>query len=310
MSASLGLLRERVIGVAAMVRRARFGPTLPDALGWDVTGAGGSEGPARALMHALACRGRVARFVPLSSFAIAEPAPRATGLVVFSQGMSPNARLALRAREGYAHTLLVSATEPEADVEVLRHEPAAERELLVRVAGPVMATLAAFHLGGMTVDTAAIADAIERAAERAPDTTLSAPLALVTAGPRGPLAHGLRWKLLESLAVGDPPVWDVLQVAHGPFQQFYDGPLTLVSLEHDVAAERRLFDRLASMLVPDRHRLIRLVAKHPLPVSWFEHDAMLNQLVLRTLSHEPRDLVDWPGKGADHALYMLDEPVG
>ena len=69
-----------------------------------------------------------------------------------------------------------------------------------------MATLAAFHLGGMAIDTVAVADAIEDAAERAPDTTLSAPLALVTAGHRSVLAHGLRWKLLESLAVGDPPI--------------------------------------------------------------------------------------------------------
>jgi hypothetical protein len=44
-------------------------------------------------------------------------------------------------------------------------------------------------------------------------------------------------------------------------------------------------------------------------LSWFEHDAMLNQLVIATLRERPRDLVDWPGKGADHALYMLDEPI-
>jgi fructoselysine-6-P-deglycase FrlB-like protein len=39
------------------------------AAAWVTTGAGGSEGPARALALALEARGQRARFVPLSCFA-------------------------------------------------------------------------------------------------------------------------------------------------------------------------------------------------------------------------------------------------
>ena len=59
-----------------------------------VTGGGLSEGPARVLVALLRGAGRDARFVPQSAFVDwTEPPDEQCALVLFSQGLAPNARL-------------------------------------------------------------------------------------------------------------------------------------------------------------------------------------------------------------------------
>jgi creatinine amidohydrolase len=311
-------LSARVASLDDELRRALATP-LDVALAGEAfwtTGAGGSEGPARVLTALLGQGGIAARFVPLSTFATGALSPPAkTALVVFSQDLSPNARLALSCRDRFNATLVVGAREA-APLTHVAHGPTDESGMLVRVVGPALATLAAMRIaaaaaaGASSLSSAfaCVPDLVAAIATEAPRAPLTPPLALVTAGSHGALVHGLRWKLLEALGVPDPPVWDVLQVAHGPFQQFYHQPMTLLALEHE--GEAALFDRLASMLVPERHRLVRLRAQAPTPLSWFEHDALLNQAVLATLAAAPRDLIEWPGKGRDEALYALRDRIG
>jgi creatinine amidohydrolase len=299
-----------------------------------ITGAGGSEGPARVFGDQLARAGLAARFIPLSSFAHPHPPLRAADrLVVFSQGLSPNARLALAHGQRVAARILVTATTPDATAppgssphalaravergwHILAHGPPSEGELLVRVIGPALATLVGLRLAAQLtqqpLDTAPVAEAVRRALDRVPETVLSEGPghvhALVIAGDGGPRVHGLRWKLLEALPHGDPPVWDVLQFAHGPFQQYYERPATLITLEHGDPVEADLFERFVQLVEPRGHRVIRLVAKLASPLSWFEHDAMLDALALHDLRRAPRDLIEWPGKGCDQPLYAIDRP--
>jgi hypothetical protein len=288
---------------------------------WVATGAGGSEGPARAFVAALQARGVPARFRPLSSFFAT--ADDGAARVVFSQGLSPNARLALRDCPLLVVVTAVSSDEPGPAGDALRaacargalvisHGPPAEGELLVRIEGPTRATLAGLRLAeqiagdeprsGRLGPAPADLPAAMSAAGQA-QTALSGPLALVTAGDGWAFAHGLRWKLLEGLGVADPPIWDVLQVAHGPLQQFYEHRLTLLGLE--CGGHSPLFDRLERVLVPQRHRLFRLRARLAHPWSFFEHDAQVNELIIATLGDAPRDLIHWPGKGRDGSLYEL-----
>ncbi|HZO13899.1 MAG TPA: hypothetical protein VFB62_11595 [Polyangiaceae bacterium] len=319
---SLTLLSERIAAVDTAVRQTVSAWRPPASLTagpWSCTGAGGSEGPARVLASCLRSVQQRADFLPLSTFAV--DFGERGHLVVFSQGLSPNARLALARREPFETTTLVTATgthDPlldELGSSVLRHAPEQESGLLVRVMGPAGATATALLLvaelaGRAEAEARAIHETVDRLDEarsraRAAFVGIgkASPIALVTAGRYRELVHGLRWKLLESLGVADPPVWDVLQVAHGPFQQFYESPMLLCALE--LPDEAALFDRLERMLVPERHRLIRLRATRAAPTAWFEHDAMLNELVLAVLRDHPRDLIDWPGKGKDAALYRL-----
>jgi creatinine amidohydrolase len=296
-----------------------------------VTGVGCSEGPARLLAGLLALLGIRSRFAPLSSFvgagagagAGAAP-PAGDTLVVFSQGLSPNATLALDAAGRYARALLLTsltAADPRlaphvaAGVEVVTLPPREEEGLLLRVQGPAVASLAAClvaeqiagEAGLLLPQTdASLVAAIDaaRGRVRAPDSWPEGPLGLVTAGEHGTLCRGLTSALVEGLLVPEPPIWDLLSVAHGPFQQFYDTPITLLALTGP-GTPPGLLDRLAAMLVPGRHTLLRLEATLPGHLGLLEHQAQLAALLIEGLRRRPRDLVRWPGQGCDGPLYSL-----
>lgn len=277
--------------------RARRAFPRPEGM-LHVVGAGGSGGPAGVLTACLRDRSWNVRACAPSQFATEPP----DGAVcVVSQGMSPNARLALHHARG--KTLLVTAVDTDHGV-VLRHGPPSENGMLVRVVGPVLATLAAMRFAGVHVE-ASLVDHIRDARCECPDQAFDQ-IVIVTAGGYAELVHGLRWKLLEALGYGDPPIYGVLQFAHGPFQQLFERRVLVIVLDRGTPAEAPLFARLADMVVPDRHTVLRLRATLPAPLCWFEHDAQLNQLVLGLLERNPRDLIDWPGKGQDRGLYGLD----
>jgi creatinine amidohydrolase len=100
----------------------------------------------------------------------------------------------------------------------------------------------------------------------------------------------------------------VLQVAHGPFQQLHDHPFTLIALEN-ADTQTALIDRLESMLVPDRHRLLRLRSSLPAPLALLDHDVQLSALMIEALQLRPRDLMRWPGQGCDGPLYELGADI-
>ena len=257
------------------------------------------------LARSLAARGWPVAVVPPSRFAVDDPAH---ALCVVSQGLSPNARLALDGATG--PTLLITAADADHGT-VLRHGPAAENNMLVRVVGPVLATLAALRFAGL-VDERALDAVPQRSAVAhcdVPEARFDR-LAIITAGDYCDLAHGFRWKLLETLGFGDPPVYDVLQFAHGPFQQLYHERVLLIVLDRGTPREQPLFARLREMVVPERHTTLRLTATLPAPLCWFEHDALLNHVVLELLRRHPRDLINWPGKGRDQSLYGLGANEG
>jgi creatinine amidohydrolase len=126
---------------------------------------------------------------------------------------------------------------------------------------------------------------------------LAAPLALVTSGTYGELVQNLQYKLMEGMLLPMPPVWDVLHLAHGPFQQRVAGPATFLMLTRpDAPGEDAALDRFATMLDPDRHTLVRLVAEHAAPLALFEHEAMLNALMLQVTPRAA--LTRWRGPAA------------
>jgi creatinine amidohydrolase len=304
---SLALLRERVAAIpdavaealeddAPAAARAAF-PRPEGTL--HVVGAGGSSGPATVLVACLRARGWLAEVCTPSRF-VTEPPEGATCIV--SQGMSPNARLALGRARG--RTMLVTASDIAHEV-VLRHGPRSENGMLVRVVGPVLATLAAMRFAGIAIDPA-LPDRIRGAPPAVPQQPFDH-IVLIAAGAYAELVVGLRWKLLEALGYGDPPIYGVLQFAHGPFQQLFERRVLVVVLDRGTPAEEPLFARLSEMVVPERHVLLRLRATLPYPSCWFEHDAQLNALMLALLERAPRDLIDWPGKGRDAGLYGLDQ---
>jgi hypothetical protein len=304
------------------------------------SGIGASEGPARILAAQLAEAGFAARFHPVSQFS--PRAPSADLLVMFSQGLSPNALLALGKQHAFAARWLVTSV-GAAELGLAQSAPAESRsrrahkqpllrtleargitpivvppgdepEALARFMGPTVAALTALRLSALLTGDRALAVRLAEApaayvarpgasGSRASTPALSGALALITAGALAESAYAQRWKLLEALLGADPPVWDVLQFAHGPLQAFHDRPLTLLALE--ATAQSALIERLERTLVRPHHQLLRLRAELPAPLSFFQHTAQLDAFVLAQLELTPRDLFDWPGRHGDAPLYAL-----
>ncbi|EAU64608.1 creatininase subfamily, putative [Stigmatella aurantiaca DW4/3-1] len=306
------------------------------------SGVGSSEAHARYLASLLSEEmGLPARFVPLS--ALAPVAPRTASrdvLIVFSQGLSPNARLPLAAPKAWHHVVLATAvTEAgaarpgqeskrellerlrEAGGQVVRFLPEDEYTTLVRVLGPMAGYLCALRmaqaigeragLASLSVDLDAIcsridqAEAVVEAGFVGRDlSTLPGELAFLASGAYGELTANLRYKVLEGMLAPLPPVWDWLHFAHGPFQQSHDQRAVFIALTHEgEPRETGWLSRLETMLVPERHALVRWESRLPGPLAIFEHEALLNHLMLRVIEARRIDQVRWPGRGLDGPIY-------
>ncbi len=320
---SVSVLAERIASIPAALERTSSVP-LPslDHVPQTVvtTGIGASEGPARLLACTLSDAGVAARFVPLMRFAI--ELPRADLLVVFSQNLSPNARLALAANHRFRMRWLVTSagyvpgvSTREAFVDTYRAQgvvpiqvpPASEDGMLLRVVGSSvaswMAVRIAAHLAPETRAKVEIAatDALYSVVPMEPLS--SDPVALVAAGVSVESMHAHRWKILEALLRDDPPVWDVLQVAHGPLQAIHERPLTLLVLSTPRA--KPLVTRLQAALSLTHHRVVVVEAPRDDVLAYFAHAAAIDACVLATLRAYPRNLFRWPGRGGDAPLYDL-----
>jgi hypothetical protein len=358
----LAILRERVAALPAILDEAARAPLPEGAEGWRalrgaerfvLTGGGLSEGPARVLCALLRRRGRDARFVAQSELAGAPgPRPELDGaiLILFSQGLAPNARLPLPwlgtgicgpdGARVFARGMLVTSVVPtrgpgddagetgvagiarrlvDAGHVVWTLPPAREDRLLLRVLGPAVAVLAAIRLadaitsesdaaaGGVDADDlrARVARALAAGVDLFGDARR--PIAIVAEPALCELAMPLRWKLLEGLRVPDPPVWDPLQVAHGPLQALYQERATVIALRTDALdpVMDDLFARLRSVLHPDHQRWIELRVA-PGPLALLELDARLDAALLATLARHPLALDDWPTRGHDGPVYDVD----
>jgi creatinine amidohydrolase len=141
-----------------------------------------------------------------------------------------------------------------------------------------------------------------------PGDPIDGVVALLAGGAHVARSSHLSRKLLEGLLVPWPPVWDLLDFAHGAFQQLYAGRATLLALARaDAPEEGPLFARAASMLDPARHRWLRLEARLPGPFALVEHECMANELLLAALEARGGDPSRWPGQGRDAPLYAVAE---
>ena len=335
---SLAALRAAL--AAAPGRLHRFAPRVP-ALDFDpravrcfcVTGVGSSAAHARFLAALLAEQGGLAaRFVPLDAFPRAgDPADV---LVVFSQALSPNARLALTQPEDWRSVLLLTAaaasrdTERRAALEGLRSRGvrvvdslgADEFGTLLRIEGPLAGYAAAVALAeacgvGSSTALAAVPDAMERALLRASAAAgdlaprlLDGALLLLASGSYREVTENLRLKLVEGLLRSVPPVSDPIEFAHGPFQALFERPATLLAFTRQGAPhEADRLARLRGMLDPDRHQLVSIEATLPGFLAIFEHEIWTSALLLEAMQRASIDPADWPGRGRDGPTYALAE---
>ena len=236
------------------------------------TGLGASAGHARFLAHVLdEIAGVPARFVETSALAAGPPAGAGDdALVVFSQGLSPNARFALAHPSAWrrlwlvtaAHRAEAGARDPDTKarwIAALRAAGAVlvglpggdEGGMLLRVGGPLAGYAVALRLAAAVAHARGDAEA---AARLEPDPARIVPalatarlraqaswegcggvpaetaLVLLTSGALTPLAAPFAAKLQEGWLAPAPPVVDLLALAHGPLQQTYPLAATFVAL--------------------------------------------------------------------------------
>ncbi|MCG3174547.1 MAG: hypothetical protein GMKNLPBB_02792 [Myxococcota bacterium] len=329
-AASLKLLRGRVYAIPDIMRSAADClPARRKTTGVVLTtGIGLAEAPARALAHQLRINGVNTRFEPLSSF---HHPPRADSLILFSQGLSPNTMLAMRACEEYRHRWLFTSSDTlenaspatRAALDRWRKNRGAvialplppEPDMLLRVIGPAVMTataLALFNTAGR-----APSDLMREAAEsvswfwrmqrrsvcQLTRAALNIPVALMAPGPYAEILRPMAWKWMEALWRPEPPCWDLLQFAHGPMQSLFNSPWRFVVFLPGLDSQtRNILERFRKTLDRKRHRVITL----PVRSDWMaplSMDSAMNQLILRALELRPMDLSQWPGQGREGKLY-------
>ncbi len=343
----LRLLAERVAAIPAALAALDaepnasldLGPALPRWI--RVSGLGSSDAHARFLAARIVGElGLPARFEPVSALAPAPADAAEDALVLFSQGISPNVRPLLASADRWRRFVLVTAAAERGDdakSQLLREARARgarirttpgedEYGTLVRVVGPAIGYVEALRIVealarecGRPVAPRPSGHALGAATERAsavarrlfeevgPDA-FDRDISWVASGAYAELLRNLAQKVLEGMLRPLPPVWDLLAVAHGPFQQALEHPHTFLAAVHqDDGTARFLLDRLRSMLVPERHRLIVLEAALPGDLAILEHEAMANEFVLGYAAVCGIDPANWPGRGLDGPLYDLDD---
>jgi hypothetical protein len=289
-----------------------------------LTGIGASEAVTRSLepwfRHEL--RIRVTQ-VPLSAFIADDVRKQGQTLVILSQELSPNATLALARVPEFQQALLVTslpASDPrlgefrEAGGLVWTLPPAEERNLLVRVEGPMAAAFALARLGlegvGRELPSSLreLPQAVQAAQKHGFALAKEWPLEVKRAPmvATGWYAHCLEllsWTWMEAWWTEPPPAFDVLQLAHGPWQQRFreSGPWMGFTRPDDAPG---LWERLEKML-PERQSLVRVAATLPGPLALFEHLGFVQGLLSGVLLRDPKDLTQWPGKCTDAPLYEL-----
>lgn len=289
---------------------------------WRCSGIGASDGTARACAQWLDdAPGASARFRPFSAWL--DGADDCDGVIVFSQGLCPNAKIAIDRAPPSATRVLVTAAREHPIAEraiaqgwiVCEHAPRDEGSLLVRLEGPLCALSVARAIaqhargdGAVAPHSEAFARGVrhgERTARGLTVEQLEGVRAMLGWGRMIESHAGLPWTWMESTLTAPIALYDALSFAHGPLQAMYERAATLIAFERQGHAAR--MDRVARVLSPERHTLVRLASEAERDEdALFEHTGALWSLLFALLEHRPRELRAWPGKGCDGPLYELD----
>ncbi|MFN0068502.1 MAG: creatininase [Limisphaerales bacterium] len=300
-----------------------------------VTGVGGSEAHARHLAWLVnTFTPYPAEVAPGSAFAApVDDRAAARTLVVFSQGLSQNARLALdQAGRFGGLVLFTAATEAglrragRADragllarlvtlgAEVVRFPLEEEYTILIRVVGAACGFLAARQwaatLPGSRLAAPRPEDVLVPFLDPPPaasaEVLLRAPL-LLAPPPLGESGGNLACKFVEGLFRPAPPLVDLLAFAHGAFQQLAAQPRPVLLLEPAHGPFAELARRARQMCAAVGAEVLALPLDGPADLAPLEAEARLNALLLAAVRAAGTNQRDWPGKGLDTPLYAFPE---
>jgi creatinine amidohydrolase len=264
-------------------------------------------------------------------------------LVLFSQGLSPNAQMVLKYGQNYfSHVVLFTSMNNEQltkkcqwiridKIETIQFPIYDEYVTLIRVIGPICGFLATIlfvqHLTNkklievdylreicMTKSSSfsllrnAMIDDYKQQFSRGP-------FYLILSSPLIDVCQNICYKFVEGVYWTSPIVCDYLQFAHGPFQQIRSvtvRPSAIVCIiDRSNSFDIELECRLRQMIKEcnDEQHLINVYTLHlsssSIIYSIFELEMELNRLIFEIICANGCDQIHWPGKGQDQPLYSF-----
>lgn len=340
-AATIELMKQRIAAVPDALVETLYASDL--TIDWAapviVTGLGSSQCAARLLAGLLTARcGMPALFVPMTDFYCGSHA-RGKTLVVFSQGLSANAHIALARRQDYQHCALVtSATEAGLQAAgkstalellrslqaegatLIRHPLEDEYTLLPRFIGPACALATAIamaqacaQVNGSLPSPATLREAFDDALATASNAQewVNDFAALPEWNFCGAaVAHcgNLQAKVMECLFVRLPQARDWLEFSHGAFQANCNQPSPQWLFTDSSAAQAELLLQLKPLYQQNPYPLRIIRSPLGFPFNLLYYELFLNQVVLAAVEQQSLDLIEWPGKGRDGAGYNLSAP--
>lgn len=308
-----------------------------------LTGIGSSEAVARFAMRNLEMVPEFSlQFCTTSQFFGTLPFDPADAiLVVVSQGLSPNSRIALERRKEFAGTVLLTAATVEGQrnagrpdralllesleaegAVVLEHPLEEEFSILPRVVGPFCGLLAAVRLadvlkgaGESSLPYESIASAAfgKNFPQEGEVDTWAAELLrgvdFYCTGGTSAYASNLAFKVMECTFRRSPGVYEIFDYSHGPFQVDTANPRHRWIFAGSTPAERDLLERFTP-LFEEAGPFRILQSELPAPFEIFEFEMALNRISVRAAALGGVDLANWPGKGKDGPGYDLKAPFG
>jgi len=309
-------------------------PSLPPDLaehGLIITGVGSSEAAARYACRLFSEQGVSARFCAYAEFYARSVKSVSTPyLMLFTQGLSPNAEIVLSMRDQFRGVILVTSSTVEGQrsagkghradwLEKLVGEGAVlvwhplenEYEILPRFIGPVCVMAEVCRMV-QSVFPEALPDlhllpALFENVE-APDCSFGTGTGFFFTNSTLHYAQNLSCKVMETLMTCAPFLSDALTYSHGPFQVNCRSAALNVLFTTTEPVEQELTERLLPLF--EATGPVQVVTSPvPAPLAVFYYEAFLNRVLEKALTTQEIDLVDWPGKGRDGAGYHIQGPL-
>ena len=292
----------------------------------DIAGIGGSLLPAEYLRNQLELLGFSPRQREASCFLDPPQAHRRPAiLIVFSQGLSPNAQLAFAHQSNYVCVYVICAShharnivERSSRLKGIFHAPLDKEAGLVRIQGPINACLVVRSVLDLIVgsDHSGKVDTSSEALRIAQDpkgSELESPLLKGTVAFLSPAKHlyaarALAWRVQECMQKPGPAAYDFLAFAHGPLQAHYNKPARFVYFENS-ETPIRWKKSLEAALNPELHELAVLTSTHSNGLEIFDWDLLLWPSILKEMSEKGINPYSWAGQNKDASLYELGRPV-
>lgn len=304
-----------------------------------VTGIGSSEAHARFFTYLINKYGKTktytANFYNLSEFYNLKNDTKKyqnSTLVVFSQGLSPNAQLAINQRSIFKKLILFTATHGELPNhlaqekhQVIYFPPEKEYDLLLRIQGPLTGYLTILQALKPWINIPHCEDKIlmkitqkysnpksKQAFKNKLNIIKNMKKNSIILLPPSTIEYGqnLAYKFLEGLFFPLPTIVDFLSFAHGYFQQLISNPKPVIILSDNTFKKTKLYQNTLKLLTSHLGKQWIMEIHSTLPTPWtiFEYEMIFNNLILQGIKKYKINQKDWPGKGLDGPIYNINKP--